>query len=404
VALTGVGAGGPAGSGAPTAPATPPPDAAAGSRTVDWATAGRVARWSIARRPAPAGYHPAPVAADFEELTARAEDMVAEATGLRSPTAARARVTDRVGWVDANLASMQRLLAPTLRKIEERRAAGPRVPGLAQLAGLPGPVGRLARPLQGAGRAASGAQIGLILAWLSTRVLGQYDLLVTDEGVEDQDLVYYVGPNVVAVETRYGFPERPFRLWLALHEVTHRCQFTAVPWLRDYFVSLVDRGLEPMAADPQRMVEAIRRVSEEVRAGRNPLEGVGMIGLVATPEQLEALERIQALMSLLEGHGDATMDRAGAGAVPGAERFARVLRERRRQVKGPAKLLQQAIGLEAKMRQYAEGEEFVRAVERVGGTDLFNRVWQGPEWLPSLAEIRAPGEWITRVGATPALG
>jgi putative hydrolase len=165
---------------------------------------------------------------------------------------------------------------------------------------------------------------------------------------------------------------------------------------------LVDRGLEPMVADPHRLMESLRRAAEEVRAGRSPLADAGMLGLVATPEQLEALQRIQALMSLLEGHGDVTMDRAGAAAVPGAERFSRVLRERRQQVKGPARLLQQVLGLEAKLRQYAEGEEFIKAVERAGGPDLFNRVWRGPEWLPSLSEIRSPGEWVARVGAPPA--
>jgi coenzyme F420 biosynthesis associated uncharacterized protein len=237
---------------------------------------------------------------------------------------------------------------------------------------------------------------------MSTRVLGQYDLLVTDELAEEQDLVYYVGPNVVGLESRYGFPPAEFRLWLALHEVTHRAQFTAVPWLRDHFVSLVDQGLEPFGADPHRLTEALRRAAEEVRSGRSPLRDGGVMGLVATPEQLDALHRIQALMSLLEGHGDVTMDRAGAAAVPGAERFSRVLRERREQVRGPAKLLQQVLGLEAKLRQYAEGEAFVNAVERAGGADLFNRVWRGPEWLPSLAEIRDPGQWVTRVGAAPA--
>jgi coenzyme F420 biosynthesis associated uncharacterized protein len=236
---------------------------------------------------------------------------------------------------------------------------------------------------------------------VSTRVLGQYDLLLTDELVDDQDLVYYVGPNVVSIESRYGFPPRQFRLWLALHEVTHRCQFTAVPWLRDHFLSLVDTGLEPMVGDPHHLAEAFRRAAGEVRAGRSPLEDAGLLGLMATPEQLEALQRIQALMSLLEGHGDVTMDRAGAASVPGAERFSRVLRERREQVRGPARLLQQVLGLEAKLRQYKEGEEFIRAVEQAGGADLFNRVWRGPEWLPTLAEIRSPGDWVTRVGTTP---
>ncbi len=377
------------------APLSVPDD---GQGIVDWETARRVAEWAVARRPLPAGYRPAAVEADFAGLTAQAEGLVAEATGLRPATPARARVTDRAGWVRANVASIQRLLGPTLQKVAARRESAP-------LASLPGLQARLPAALSGAGRSLSGTQVGLLLAWMSTRVLGQYDLLLTEDfAADDQDLVYYVGPNVVALESRYGFPSRQFRLWLALHEVTHRSQFTAVPWLRDHFVSLVDRGLEPGPPDPRRVLDALRRAADEVRAGRNPLDGTGMLGLVATGEQLDALQRMQALMSLLEGHGDVVMDRAGAAAVPGAERFSRVLRERRQQVRGPAKVIQQVLGLEAKLRQYAEGEDFVRAVERAGGTTLFDRVWRGPEWLPSLAEIRQPGDWVSRVGAAPAAG
>ncbi len=348
----------------------------------------------MGRHPAPPSYRTASVQVEFEELTARAEDLVAESTGWRSPVGpARARVVGRQGWVAVNVAAIERLLTPTLRKLEARRATSP-------AAGLPD---WLPRPLAGAGRAVSGLQLGLILGWMSGRVLGQYDLLITEEAAEDQDLVYYVGPNVVAMEERYGFAPSEFRLWLALHEVTHRCQFTAVPWLRDHFVSLVDTGLEPVAADPRRLAEALRRAAEEIRAGRSPVAESGVIGLVATPEQLEALQGLQALMSLLEGHGDVTMDRAGADAVPGAERFSRILRERRQQVRGPARVLQQILGLEAKLRQYAEGERFIQAVEAAGGPELFNRVWQGPEWLPSLEEIRDPSRWVDRVRGLAAL-
>jgi len=282
------------------------------------------------------------------------------------------------------------LLGPTLAKVEARRSESP-VPAWAL------------RPFSGMSRTVSGAQFGLVLAWMSSRVLGQYDLLLTTEAVEDQDIVYYVGPNVVAIEERYGFPSRQFRLWLALHEVTHRSQFTGVPWLRDHFVSLVEEGLEPLGSDPHHVVEALRRAADELKAGRSPLADAGMLGLVATDDQLEALQRIQALMSLVEGHGDVIMDRAGATAVPGAERFSRVLHERRAQVRGPAKLLQQVLGLEAKLRQYQEGEDFVHEVERAGGPDLFNRVWRGPEWLPSLKEIRDPRSWVERVELRPAI-
>ncbi len=377
---------------APAGALPPPGDRVAPSGVVDWATAGRVARWLVGRRPAPA-YRADELAADFAELTARADELVRRATGLVPPTPARGRVTDRAGWVDANVASFQRLLGPTLQRVEERRGPAPTA----------GPV-PVPRQLVAVGRTVSGAQLGMVLAWMATRVLGQYDLLLADEPADDQDLVYYVGPNVVTLERQYGFEPREFRLWLALHEVTHRCQFTAVPWLRGHFLQLVDEALEPLAADPGRLLDALRRSAEAVRSGRNPLAEAGMLGLVAGPEQLAAVRRIQALMSLLEGHGDVTMDRAGAGEVPHAERFAEVLRARR-QRRGPARLLQQLLGLEAKMRQYAEGERFVGRVEEAGGPELLAAVWRGPEWLPTMDEIRQPDDWVRRVqgdGAPPA--
>lgn len=371
---------------------------------VDWAVAERVATWAIARRPPSVDYDPAVLSGAFAEATAQAEQLVSAATGWRAPTPARSVVTDRAGWARANVASFQRLLAPVLvkfeRRKEEKKAERRRVGGLPSwLVDLPEPI---AGTIAGAGRSVSGAELGAVLAWMSTRVLGQYDMLLTEDMAETQDLLYYVGPNVVELEERHGFPPEEFRLWLALHEVTHRCQFTAIPWMRDYFVSLVREGLGSLDPDPSRFAEALRRMAEEIRAGRNPLRDNGALGLVATPEQLEGLHRIQALMSLLEGHGDVTMDRAGAAVIPHAARFGEVLRQRRNQTRGLARLLQQLIGMEAKFRQYEEGERFIAAVEESGGPELLDRAWRGPEWLPSLAEIRDPSAWIARVGAAPA--
>ena len=359
---------------------------------VSWETAERVAGWVASRTRTPAPYRPDLLQAEFAELTAQAEELVAASTGLRSAAGpARARVTDRAGWVHANVASFQRLLGPHLDRLDPTR-----------LSGSNAMLSRLAGPLASAGRTATGAQMGVVLGWLSTRVLGQYDLLITEEAAEEQDIVYFVGPNVVALERQHGFEPREFRLWLALHEVTHRCQFTAIPWMRDYFVSLVEEGIGSLEPDPARLAAALRRMTDQIRAGRNPLEDNGALGLVATPEQLEGLHRIQALMSLLEGHGDVTMDRAGAAGIPSAARFSAVLRQRRTQAHGLSKILQQLIGIEAKLRQYAEGERFITAVESVGGPALLNNAWRGPEWLPSLDEIRDPQLWIDRVGA-PAI-
>jgi coenzyme F420 biosynthesis associated uncharacterized protein len=237
---------------------------------------------------------------------------------------------------------------------------------------------------------------------MSTRVLGQYDLLIAeDDDPEEQDLVYYVGPNVLSLEKRYGFPPREFRLWLALHEVTHRAQFTGVPWMREHFLSLVDESLGAVDADPRRLLDAIRRAAEQVRAGRNPLDDGGLVTLLASPEQHAVLQRLQGLMSLLEGHGDVTMDRAGRAYVPSADRFARVLRQRR-QASGLTKALQKLTGIEAKLLQYEQGERFIEAVEREGGPELLETVWRGSEWLPSLPEIRRPELWLDRVRAPEA--
>lgn len=349
------------------------------SDPVAWDLAERVAVRISGREPFAESYHYASLEPDFEELTAEAEELVAQETGLRSLSGpARARVTDRRGWVQANLASFRRLLKPLTDRLGERIGTGPMAP---------------------VGRTITGAEIGTLLGWMSTRVLGQYDLLIAEtEQPEEQDIVYYVGPNVIALEKRFGFPPREFRLWLALHEVTHRAQFTGVPWMRPHFLSLVESSLGAVDPDPKRFIEALRRAVEEMRAGRNPLDEGGLVALLAGPEQHAILQKIQGLMSLLEGHGDITMNRAGEGRIPSAGRFAAVLHQRR-QTTGVARQLQKLIGLEAKLIQYEQGERFINAVEEQHGREALDLVWRGPEFLPTLPEIRDPASWLARVGA-----
>lgn len=347
---------------------------------VDWEVARRVANRVAGREPFAQSYHYDSLEPDFAELTAQAEELVGRATGLRSLAGpARPRVADRAMWIDANLASFQRLLRPLLQKMD------PKVGG--------GPLGSVARRV-------SGAELGMLLGWMATRVLGQYDLLVIeDEHPDEQDIVYYVGPNVLMMEKRYAFPPREFRLWLALHEVTHRAQFTGIPWLRGYFLSLVDQLLASVEPDPQRLFAAVHDVLEKKRSGRDPLSDGGVVGILATPEQKEALDKVSGMMSLLEGHGDVTMDRAGAGLIPNADRFGRVLRQRRQQTKGLMRLLQRLVGIEAKLQQYAQGEAFIAAVEAHGGPELLDRAFEAPENLPTINEIREPSLWLTRMSS-----
>jgi coenzyme F420 biosynthesis associated uncharacterized protein len=345
---------------------------------VDWALAERIAVRVAGSEPFAGSYHADSLEPDFAELTAEAESLVTAETGLVSLQGpARARVTDRAGWVRANIASFQRLLRPLTDKLGARLGAGP--------------VGSFTQ-------AAAGAEVGALLGWMSTRVLGQYDLLVVeDEHPDQQDLVYYVGPNVLGLEKRFGFPPREFRLWLALHEVTHRAQFTGVPWLRAHFLGLVEETLGSVDPDPTRILHALGRVVEGLRTGRNPLAEGGLAHLLASPAQADALQRVAGMMSLLEGHGDVTMDRAGADRIPSADRFSRVLRARRRAISPGMRLLQQLLGLEAKLHQYEQGERFIAAVERAGGPELLHRAFEEPANLPTLDEIRAPDQWISRI-------
>ncbi len=355
------------------APVTPSP--------VDWALAERIARRVAGREPLATSYLGDSLRRDFAEVTAEAETLVTALTGLRPPRPATAEVLDRAGWASANVASMQRMLAPLTAKMGERMARSPIAP---------------------VGRRIAGTEMGLLLGFLAQRVLGQYDLLVPEDpdfGFTD-DAVYYVGPNVLGLEKRFAFRPRDFRLWIALHELTHRAQFTGVPWMRGYFLSLVEQSLSLVDPDPRTLVQALGRAAAEIRAGRNPLDDGGLVGLLATPEQRGLLAQVQALMSLLEGHGNLVMNHLGHEHVAGQERMARVLRARRQQ-RGIAGLVQKLLGLELKMRQYEVGEAFCEEVEREAGLGALDAVWRGPEHLPTLDELERPTVWLARVSGPP---
>jgi putative hydrolase len=167
--------------------------------------------------------------------------------------------------------------------------------------------------------------------------------------------------------------------------------------MRPHFLGLVEQMLDAVDPDPKRFFDALGRAAEAFKSGRNPLADGGVMALVASDEQRAVLDQVSGLMSLLEGHGDITMDRAGAGLIPSADRFGRVLRQRRQSAQGLARLLQQLIGLEAKLAQYEQGERFIEQVEAAGDRELLAMAWDRPENLPSIAEIRDPSAWLARV-------
>jgi coenzyme F420 biosynthesis associated uncharacterized protein len=362
---------------------------------VDWPTARRIARLVAGRDPLSDSYLAASLQADFEALTVHAEELVAEHTGLRAPGNVTARVLDRRQWVDSNLTSMRTMLDPLMQRFGARLVHSPLAP---------------------MSRRVAAGELGALLGFLSQRVLGQYDLLVpdaaepgmargeargqgTDAGVGDA--VYYVGANVLGLEKRFAFRPRDFRLWIAIHEVTHRAQFTGVPWMRAYFLGLVRQAFDLVDPDPRTVLRAVTKAVDEIRAGRNPLDDGGVVGLFASPEQRGVLSQVQALMSLLEGHGNVVMDDLGSRHVVGQERMSRVLQARRQQ-RGITSAVHKLLGLEQKMRQYEVGEKFVRGAIALAGPNAVDAAWEAPGNLPTLAELDAPDRWLFRVSPARA--
>lgn len=306
-------------------------------------------------------------------------------------------VVDRPGWVRANVAGFRELLSPLLEKVQERRAGSP---GGAVLGAVGGKV--------------TGVEVGMLLSFLASRVLGQYETFApaTRElpgGADGSGRLLLVAPNIVHVERELDVAPHDFRLWVCLHEETHRTQFAAVPWLRDHIRGEIQSFLGETEMDPSTLLERLREAAQSLSGSRAQGNGdaaeekpdterAGLVELVQTPAQREILGRLTAVMSLLEGHADYVMDGVGPEVVPSVGEIREKFQKRR--ATGAGKLdqaLRKLLGLDAKLRQYRDGERFVRAVVEELGMDGFNRVWTSPNTLPTKSEIGSPGDWISRM-------
>lgn len=315
---------------------------------------------------------------EMDEVTIRAAEMVTEATRLPAPAAADVEVVSRTQWAERNLAAFSHLLEPAERRIAERLEAS----------------GKLGSATAGIAHQVVAAETGLLLGFLSRRVLGQYELVLPtgDRG----DTVAYVGVNLIDLERRHQFRPSEFRLWVALHEMTHRSQFVGVEWMADHFLSLVETLVSQAVPEPGRLGRIVKELAEARADDRPLLDERGLLGLFASPEQRDTIDEVQALMSLLEGHGHVVMDRIGADILRGHARMSRVLKARRSDPR--TQLLFRLTGLEMKMRQYELGEAFILEVERQAGWEAIDAAWESPDNLPTLEEIEDPSGWLSRVG------
>jgi coenzyme F420 biosynthesis associated uncharacterized protein len=251
------------------------------------------------------------------------------------------------------------------------------------------------------GSRVTGIQAGLILAYLSSRVLGQYELFLPPEtspvNGEQPGRLTLVAPNIVMVERELGVDTHDFRRWVCLHEETHRLQFTAVPWLRDYVQSQMTEFLLASELDPAAILQRIRSAADAMAGAVRGGDGGSLIDAVATPKQKEIMDRLTSVMTLVEGHGDYVMDAVGPQVVPSVEQIRERFNSRRGSSGRVEQTIRRILGIDLKMKQYAEGSRFVKAVvDEVGMAD-FNKVWTSPETLPTREEFNHPHKWVERV-------
>ena len=349
-------------------------------------TVGRAVDWNFAATVGSKLVRPAPPATEYtrrqaiEQLTesARAsEGPVRDVTGLNEGAAVtEARVIDRAEWVRAATQSMRIMTGG-----KDGDGSG---------GGLTGRV--------------TGAQTGAVLAFVSSGILGQYDPFARRAGADPADggellLVY---PNVIAVERQLRVSPADFRLWVCLHEVTHRVQFRANPWLAQH----MSTSLAVITDDASQDVgQVVGRLGELVRAkrggGSQEPNSEGMIGLIRafqSEPQRKALDQLLVLGTLLEGHAEHVMDAVGPAVVPSVATIRRRFDERRQRKQPPIqRLLRTLLGFDAKLSQYTRGKAFVDDVVGKVGMARFNTVWTSPETLPLPTEVDEPQRWIDRV-------
>ena len=337
-----------------------------------WPFAGRVAGLIAGEYELAGSYHFEHLADTLPAVVARASEMVVEATGLELPGAPDVAVVSRREWVERNIGGYTAMVGDSLPAV---------------------PTDEMTTSIAVSRRVVV-TEVGALLGFLSKRVLGQYELVLPSD--DDADSIAFVGGNILSMERTNQFSPVDFRMWIALHEAAHRAQFVGVPWMRDYFRGLIREMIEHAKINEGRLKRMYTTVRDARRTSSAILDERGLMGFVASPAQSLTLDRVQALMSLLEGHGHFVMDRIGERVLTSQGRMSAILKNRRNDPKVEA--LFRLTGIEMKMKQYAEGEAFIAEVEKIAHLSLIDLAWESPDALPTLEEIRNPVAWVRRVG------
>jgi coenzyme F420 biosynthesis associated uncharacterized protein len=345
---------------------------------IDWKLATTVAEGI-------AGLKPVPDSVKFEHVAGPTEEsarLVAEYTGLHAETLPHPEPVDRPLWIQSNLTSLRTVLEPVANK-------------------LGGGMGPLSGVVGAAGGALLAIEVGAISGLLGQRVLGQYEFPILEP--EAPARLLFVSPNLAQAAISLEADSDELLRWVALHEITHALQFGGVPWLRPYLAETVGDLLGALEVSPKRALSMpdlsdFKGLVDKVREG-------DVATLIVGPERRATLDRMQAFMAVLEGYAEHVMDAVGAQVLPDLPKLRGALDRRRRDRSGLLRIFEKLIGMDLKLRQYEQGKKFCDGVVKVGGIEALNRVWEGPEQMPTIDELDDPEGWLRRIksGITPVL-
>jgi putative hydrolase len=367
------------------------------SSPVNWEIAGQISTAVAQMRGS--GDRPGPgEQAEFEEDCRLAEMRVGQLTGLESPgSITKVEVVDRVEWAQANLEA--------IRPFMERLSAGlggALSGGLGNLGGLGGfgatsgsEEEAAAVPMSAAlgmlGPLIFGLEVGFLMGFLSRRVLGQYDLCLPRG---DGTRLWFVYPNIAEAQASLGLDARQFRMWLALHEVTHQLEFASIPWVRSHFTGLVERFIDAAEIDSGEAMSRLQSLGDPEQLSHLMSHPEELLPMLITPPQQELARQIETLMALLEGYTEWVMEEIGSELLPEFSKIREGLSRRKAERSSVERLLEGLLGIDLKPAQYRQGERFVRAV---AGAGQLSKLWEGSATLPTPAELGEPTKWLSRV-------
>lgn len=367
------------------------PSSPAGGLGSSTDTAKRLINWDLARTTAlrVSQWDQAPVAdraarrAQYIRLVDQSEPLIAHYMGVSLPEPiSRLHVVDRRDWLLANFQSFEQLFAPVeelyLKVGARQNALG------STLADINGRI--------------IGVQMGVLLGFLARRVLGQYDLSLLSPDTTQRGALYFVEPNIARVQTQLGLSDEDFRLWIALHETTHVFQFEAFPWVRPYFNELLRSFLDELSNQLSSLGVGLGQLATRLLSGRG--SGKHWVEQMLTPEQQRVFDRMQALMSIVEGYSTHVMNRIGEQMLPSFQQIEQRMQQRQNNRPLLEELFNRITGMDLKLAQYQQGEAFIDAVVDARGLPFANRVWERADNIPTMQEIRNPQLWIARMEQT----